>query len=1485
MKSRNSVYSCKTEKINGIDVLTEITVNLNIKLNGSLRFKVVYAPVVFVVNTTKVNIQEVLSAEYYKPSEDATEQKREYIMNTDIYNKFYSGAILRDEPLGSIKGKLVVEYGQSTFFKASVYNGNAFVGYALDQKSTLTSVNTAYSNSDLSKYITNAIGFASDTIYKELNFNEATTSGQEKSVVVESEGTSTSYGTYNYAVMQKVTSATDIADTEQVTFMSTNSIYSDSTNKNKIIFEKNSQSNNNIMLFDITRDVKLYIFYTAISYNLEIDIAVTDKGIAKGNDLVKQGGASEGTLTPYIAYECIEDKYVQDANGNYTEFVNPASQITISDIVNSNINDKKDDGTDDGVSSYDKVTFIEDGKEFAQQKVDYGKDIIFKYCLGTDVVKNDRLVYTAFDNYGRIIISDVDGHDNNLHYRTVNLSPIFNTAINFDLSKKIGFLVYNSVNDGGNEHIYAPSLRRYKEDPESSSVPIKYVTQSGAIYDSNPNNPNDEVAIKIYKNASGKLYAYLKAKPLEYLINVNANGRDENGNAKAYEKMESKEIYYYELIPYTVYPIYAEYTNNLLEESYNNSKELTIAESIFTTKNSNISISKASSTAIENSYLKADTAITSNATVASNNKYIYSILNFEFEEGTNVINEVSVKLDAGNKPIANHIYTTDISTTDTHDYAIYPYEFKDTDGQIYKFAVVTNLFNPKNLKNPIDETNSKWWMVYTTKYIDSVLNNKSNENKSNKQAMEAILVMKTDIDANITKNVTYNISSQGINYNIQNYTDFVDFSNASGISLKQNLFKLSIGNELTFDSSDFKYQTNSNTIEKDLISGKIYTAKLKSNAEGGNAFADLTSSYNYDMKLKYTKNGDGTYFLSISISITLFSDETGSLPSVKIIQCKELETSANSNIMAVGKIVDYSYSPSSINKDGVYDPGAIGTDTIYKPSGDYEKVGTKAARVAKTNDSFYIDNLNDMEGFFTNLYVGEQKTRENPNMNAKVTLLYSQKLKTLESKVSVSNKEAKDNYVNTLKEFSLANTGDSLLVENPLLNKLCVDNILNPMISSKEYINKALPDLSVGDDYNKSKDPLVESPMYEDIYSRFGLVIEHYYVYVVKDAYPIISILDWLSGQNNNGQFNITNMSDVALANDMKNYILSYDPENFKMTSNYTLSTDGKLPEYIFTKRTDTQHQSKVFFAYSDLYSLINKYKSNLYYAGYTTAFLPSPSQNGGQYLRLRKIDVLNSAIHGNDANFLNLNFSQNDLIISSIQIRELYQKQINSSGFFFDKPWNANHAYSYCDFAKSEITVKNGASPGCFVASLNAAEMSDTIAGTENQSSRLKDQSPENTALQFWRLGDSYTGNYSTLIGSALALSNDGFNASNNEKIIVSVFTIHSIKPFDTDITHYREKQETYDRVKTAQYNYDPKTWNGIVTVIGDFLFPGGFQLVKGIIEGKSIAEIASNVANSLGKALLDRCTFGMFSVVSGLITICSDGNAKSYYTNLLQS
>ena len=35
------------------------------------------------------------------------------------------------------------------------------------------------------------------------------------------------------------------------------------------------------------------------------------------------------------------------------------------------------DGNNDGVSSYDKVTFIEDGKEFVQQKVDYGKDIIF----------------------------------------------------------------------------------------------------------------------------------------------------------------------------------------------------------------------------------------------------------------------------------------------------------------------------------------------------------------------------------------------------------------------------------------------------------------------------------------------------------------------------------------------------------------------------------------------------------------------------------------------------------------------------------------------------------------------------------------------------------------------------------------------------------------------------------------------------------------------------------------------------------------------------------------------------------------------------------------------------------------------------------------------------------------------------------------------------------------------------------------------------
>jgi hypothetical protein len=289
-------------------------------------------------------------------------------------------------------------------------------------------------------------------------------------------------------------------------------------------------------------------------------------------------------------------------------------------------------------------------------------------------------------------------------------------------------------------------------------------------------------------------------------------------------------------------------------------------------------------------------------------------------------------------------------------------------------------------------------MAYTTRAIDSALNDSSRKNDA-----KAIIVMNNDIDKNVSKNKTYNISSQGINFDIKNFYDFINYTDRS-VSLKTGLFTLSIGNELTVDSSVFRF--TSDNPQKDFQKGTLVSEKLATGDEAAGTLA--ATSYNYEMKMMYVVQGDGTLSLSIRISITLYSDITGSLPTVKIHQAKPEDTlgTYETGIEPVGKIVDYSYAPNT-EKNGKYNPTALNMDTIYKPSGDYEKVGTKDAKNNNqySIDSHYTNNSNDIEGFFTNMNVGNRDSKQNPNMNVRVILLYTQKLKTLKSSGAVHSEQ------------------------------------------------------------------------------------------------------------------------------------------------------------------------------------------------------------------------------------------------------------------------------------------------------------------------------------------------------------------------------------------------------------------------------------------------------------------------------------------------
>ncbi len=1309
---------------------SSITLNLDIPFVGDFEILAVYAPIIYSINVTKVNVQDILK----KEEDDAT---KDYLDINDVYeNYFDTESEVQNASTGYIKGTLLAEYASGSLIKAYAYNGNTFLGYSIGKDSASTTLETAYTSQNLDKN-TNV-----QEVYKNKDYL-----------------TDPNYENGN---LDLITSG-NLESSKQY-FMTNNMM---NLQDQKVNLGKDTTMYNNIFLFNLKADLNIYVYYKAISYVVTIDIAEVGSGTYTGED------GSQTANDSYLSYT--QDNIL---NEQYTEnsFKNPAH------ILGNNLN-------------------------LGTAVIDDGSGI--NYYIYNQVEDKDPYVYTLFDNYGRLITFDnKDGEKS-----SAVLSPILSKLIDFEKSREVGFLVYKGTSNG----LKVPALERIR----------------------NGENLTQKTTFKYGNNETYTVYTdgkddYIELSVVQYYTSLNGSSTTSvEGAYDGHTSLAYTQTYYYKVIPYHSEDTYLEYTNEYIEEEINGAEGLYIANSKLSTSLLNLDVSTISSEL----QIKSFTGKLNDQVVATNNKYVYSILNIS-NNGVSI--DFAHLSDGSTKPVAYHVDASDVEiSSNNRNYLVY----KDPvtiNGKSYRFAVVTGLLKE------IERDDPNWWLFYTEDYISNLIANKE-QYPNDYEAIMKIIVKSGSVDQNIAKNINHNISSTNIKYAFENIYDFVELSkDGNSYKLKDNLFTIQIGTETIINSSEF-YENIDNTKDDNAT-----TIVIEPSNEGGIS----TEKYYATFKLKFETISGIRYITSIVLTLEIFYDSTGSLPQV-IINQQRGKQSSDSNIMDAGKIVNYDYMTNG--------------DTTYKPTGNNEKAGTKADSISTgLNDSYYIAPNKQIEGFFGNIYVKSTvdpsiEYFEIPNLNVKVTLLYKLTTKQVNTDIVVYDGQNKDEYNkgNNSYQFNLSTTGNNALFENQNWTKLYNKHIVN--FDRNTYNYSELSRTKPSDVFNYNTDePDPNKPNIE----KFDSLIAHYYVYVISNAYDIIAMLNHVA---HNG----STESITKLAADMEFYIINYDPANF--------TVNGVVPEYVLGTTAPVAESS---FTYREVYNFLREHATLLAQGGFDIKTLPNPDTDAKDgFLKIRKIDVFTAAKNGIDLNFLSLDFSQTDLITTSIELNEKFQKQNNQEGtifWFIPAVLHANHAYAYVDYSVAEFSVS--VSSNSFKTSVSPSYINDTIATGQEASNKLKDQSAFNKIAQYYRFDGGFTGTFQKLVGSSMCLSRADFsnyyggsNGSTKVNSVTSTIHIH-----DYEWNEYEANANyAHDRLKTLMFTFDPLPfYDGLKAIISGL--PGVgliYNFVYDIATGNFDA-----ILGDLVDGLLNTVTGGLLNFVDGIL-YAIDTKASLFVGGLVNS
>ena len=1046
---------------------------------------------------------------------------------------------------------------------------------------------------------------------------------------------------------------------------------------------------NHIKIQDITNNVKLYLFFNSITYALDIQITESENGVYFNNNYESDY---------YLSYS---QELTRTENFNHT------NEIIKSDDNIKNIQTIYQNGN--LLSQEEDKTLFDDNKGY--------------YRISDELYKNisstDPLVYTIFDNYGNLITTQekLNSTDSstiskyNNYIEKITPTPILSKTIDFEMSRKVGFLVYNSTSEYGNRSYFVPSL--YVLYSSSNTVP-----QSLSLV---PNGP-----FEYYVDKNGNYYVQ-RTINMYYIKRVSAEGSIDNPYLDPTISVEGygngntiSTSVYFRAIPYTAYEIYAEYGDEFVENEINKSKGLQIYQS----KNIDKTITEdVVSFSLDRSVRTTISTNVAGESITANNTYIYSIFNLNKSANSNEYTYID--------GYVNHVPIDEIElhTIGTFTYLTHKTPL-EKNGRTYYLAVSAT---PKEIGTDGDD----WWINYTTSYIDRILSY-YNDDKNNvvyKEQYEKYaktLIFGTDFDTALANKSVYNISSLNVNNYLSDYTKYIDIFNDGQyrVSLKKNLFTLNI-DEYSFDSSAF-----SNNITEIRSAESII----------GNA-----GKYTASMTFKtVTINGEIKY--NIMIRIKIGYNSTGSLPIVSIEGHNNVSDTTNYNLNFVGQSSSYDRLIKYSDNNSVTET-VSGTDTIYKPINLIEKVGTKYkpdAAAEKITDTYFSDKSTS-EGYFQNIYTSAMHSDESsriPNLNLKIQLIYSHQIKAIDATVAINtnnNVEFGYDYKKSAQSIDLINK-----TQNELWYKTFDSKATNEITSSSLlYSNVLLSQKAKEAQLNEKKTSVSEAKI-------SGWMIEHYYVYLIKDAYHIMNllheILHYLTDE-------AKNEAEATRAMNYQLYILNYDPEMYNEQ------------DYVFSDSySETERK------YSELYSFIESNISNMRRnnrSKYENLYndLPSPNSlntstqgvSNASYMKVRKIDIFSSYKRGVDVNFIQNYFTQNDLVITSLAQKEKFQHEVQERGAIlgnpdWNVPWRGYQGYSYYDNATAFISASL-TTPTYKSDAFSAADFSDGAASNPTLVNIYKAQQQEGGNNPF------AVNLFVSLVGTYLMIEANDFSGTSSSK------------------------------------------------------------------------------------------------------------------------
>ena len=650
---------------------------------------------------------------------------------------------------------------------------------------------------------------------------------------------------------------------------------------------------------------------------------------------------------------------------------------------------------------------------------------------------------------------------------------------------------------------------------------------------------------------------------------------------------------------------------------------------------------------------------------------------------------------------------------------------------------------------------SDWWYSYTTEYVDSIIakyqaaggdSKVDNEWKTEYEAVMKTIVLKTEYDSTVHEHYSNNITSTNINSYLSNYSKYVDISWPSifeqVVTLKPHLFTMTIGESEPIDSSAFNSKLTKLTPPSQNPMG-------------------APVGYNANLKYEFTTNVDGSLAVKLKIIMKLTYDlTTNSLPIITITP-HDNNTSSNEgynyNLAFYGATVDY-----SSEKDGSASPN---TDTIYKPTGN-EKIGTKSNDFDEVAnpiiDSNYITKNQISTDFFGNIYTSSSKLSNYyhlPHMVTKVRLVYMHELKYIESKVTIHPHEE---VYGTDYSINLYNKdGDNFFTSN----------------KNWEYMYSVdLADWDTLNTYSNPLKPAEDKESVEKIATKNGWLIEHYFVYAFSDAYEIMMYLNDIIA-------NASSIDTSAKAADYWSYLCTFDPSNYSNDPKFVfLSSDNKLSNQI---------------SYRELYDFIKTY-----YKDVTPVLnIPHPDLVNDQFVSVKVIDMMTTAIGGVNINFVDNTFAQSDLITTSIKLSQKFQRQIDTNNqiLFVNFSWNANPAYVYYNSAASEIIYEGGTDT--FIYNMDSSTIQDVANNNLKDASQTASKIGEqNFLLQMRKSNKGLENTYADTISSISYFSPDQF-AGNSKSGSLSISLVQTnVKIRDYRINDFRVRNEYSDRA-VAKY------------------------------------------------------------------------------------